>query len=496
MFTMLSYAGALARLASIRVSENRLDLAREAFVEALDVSRRLAEENPDSSEAKFAYITSLYGFADLLDSADDPLATTYYSRGLEIGQELNATDRRFRHLQAGPLARQAHILSDSRPMEALQLARKALDIYRGLAEESASPDSEWSDAWSHRLAAVLRDTAKVMLRAGNRDEALSNVDEAESIFRSLCAINEYHYGEDLAHTLYTKALLLDDKAAIPALVEALQVFITSGRITNISARICIQLVTLLHRANDPRLADLARVCVFHCLGYAAFSHSADRAEILVCAPGIALWADSAADGPLSGPAVELAQVLQIAREGDAEPELIETIRSTVQHQKAEVVSAHIAKCLAGLGVLCKQVGDLMIGMNVPGALKDLVEQQPLEAELRGSISAAVARSYAHIAYLARSRPLENSLSESISAGMVLNPFHIDEIKRTRPDIVGAICEHLESIQEVIRRSFPPNRGGSKVPSLVQQALVDQSVPTKSLRRVGMQVSLPRVPDGF
>ena len=98
--------------------------------------------------------------------------------------------------------------------EALEAAREAMELYRGLAEASPA-------AYTPRLAASLNNLANCLSAVGERDEALVSAREAVELYRGLAEASPQAYIPDLVRSLKTLARILVDSGYSE---EALGVF--------------------------------------------------------------------------------------------------------------------------------------------------------------------------------------------------------------------------------------------------------------------------------
>ncbi len=201
---MPDLAMSLNNLANILSELGRREEALEPAQEAADIYRQLAEDNPQ------AFMPDLAGSLNNLAIRLSELGRR--EEALEPAQEAVDIYRRlaednpqaFMPDLAMSLNNLANHLSElGRREEALEPARKAVEIRRRLAEDNPP-------AFMPYLATSLNNLANRLSELGRREEALAPVQEAADIYRRLAEDNPRAFMPDLAMSLNNLANRLSE----------------------------------------------------------------------------------------------------------------------------------------------------------------------------------------------------------------------------------------------------------------------------------------------
>ena len=191
---MESFAAAAANLSDQFAAAGRDQHALQGSQLAASFYGMFAEQYPDLFLPNLASVlASLAGMQAKAGRADNAAATI--DRALEISERLAREDpAAHESLLAQTLREFAHLFPRSRTLDSLAAMRRAVDIYERRATEH--PDTEPA------LAGALNDLFPLCVAAGQADDAATAARRAVSIYERLASENHDAYQPGLARSLH------------------------------------------------------------------------------------------------------------------------------------------------------------------------------------------------------------------------------------------------------------------------------------------------------
>jgi protein O-mannosyl-transferase len=194
------FASAASNLEGLDTEQKRMDAALQHFQQALDLRRKLAQQNP-------GYLPDLAN--TLVNVADQDRtrrrideARQYYDEALEIDRQLaNQNSVAYTSYLAMTL-NDLGILdaTQNRADDARQHYEEALKLYRQLTQQNR-------DAYLPYLAITLNDLANLDGTQNRTEEARQNYEESSAIYRRLAQQDPEKYLSYVAWTLYNLGFL-------------------------------------------------------------------------------------------------------------------------------------------------------------------------------------------------------------------------------------------------------------------------------------------------
>jgi protein O-mannosyl-transferase len=188
-------AGSLTNLGTVDRQQNRLDEARQHFEGALKIYRQIAQQNPDAYQYYLATTLSNLGLVDRLQNRSQD-ARRHYEEALTAYRQLARRDPDAYLLDMATMLNNLGNLDgrENRLDDARQHYEEALKCYPRLAEQNSSiylPD----------VATTLSNLGNVDLLQKRPGDALQHFERALDIQRQLASGNQDKYLPEMARTL-------------------------------------------------------------------------------------------------------------------------------------------------------------------------------------------------------------------------------------------------------------------------------------------------------